>query len=119
MGLSTGGFPWRTLAGPGARVPAKVPAKLQRNGGSKWGREGKLVLPFRYSSTSISALPSRLLSYSIPPCTELDQAGPTRGQVVSEECDSFRQPFGRADLFPSISALRTEGSDSGVVLTHL
>ena len=31
---------------------------------------------------------------------------------------SFIQCFGRADLFPSVTALRTEGSDDRVVLEH-
>ena len=36
-------------------------------------------------STSISAMPSQLLSYSAPPCTELGLDGPMRGQLASGE----------------------------------
>ena len=37
-------------------------------------------------STSVSTTTSRLLGYCALPCTELGQAGPTRGQLASEEC---------------------------------
>ena len=34
----------------------------------------------------------------------------TRGQLASEECGGASLHFGRADLFPSVTALRTEES---------
>ena len=69
VGLSARGFPRRSLARPGVRVPAKESERGQ--GGavtSAWSATA-------VGSASISATPSRLLSYSAPPCTESGGAG--------------------------------------------
>ena len=55
VGLGTRGFPWRSLARPGARVPVK---------GSKRRQGGEVVSSASAAavgSTSVSAVPSRLL----------------------------------------------------------
>ena len=72
VGLGTRGFPRRSLARPGVRVPAK---------GSECGQGEKVTSAASASvvrSTSISAVPSRLLGYSGQPCTESGRAGPTK-----------------------------------------
>ena len=79
VGLCTTGFPQRFLAQPGSRVPEK---------GSECRQEGDVTSTASAAavgSTSISAMPSRLLSYSAPPCTELGLDGPMRGQLASGE----------------------------------
>lgn len=65
----------------------------------KGSSEGKQVKAGREShfptsavavaSTSISAIPSRLLHKSVPLCTESGWYGPTGGLLASEECDRF------------------------------
>ena len=80
VGLCTRGCPQRSLARPGARVLVK---------GSVCGQEGEgtsAASAAAVGSTSVSAMPSRLLGYSIPPCTESDRAGLTRDLLASEEC---------------------------------
>jgi hypothetical protein len=60
----------------------------------------------------------RSLCGAKPLCT---QAGP-RGQLSNEECgraSGKASGFRRGDLFPSVTALGTKGSDGRVVLTHL
>jgi hypothetical protein len=76
VGLSTRGFPWRSLAQPGARVLAK---------GSQC-RQGGDIASLAIGSISISALPSSLISNSVLPFTELGQAEQIRGQLASEDC---------------------------------
>ena len=52
------------------------------------GRGGKVpsTSAAAVGSTSISAVPSRLLGYSTLPGTESDQTGPPKDQLASEEC---------------------------------
>lgn len=76
VGLCARGFPQRSLARPDGRVPAK---------GSECGQGGEVasvVYASAVGSTTISAMPSGLLGYSMLPCTESSQAGPTRGGLV-------------------------------------
>ena len=65
MGLSTRDFAWKSLARPGARVPAK---------GSKCGQGGEVGSPLKLCQLAPPPSLQRLPSYSV---TELDQAGPT------------------------------------------
>ena len=52
--------------------------------------------------------------------TKSGQAGPTKGRLASEECSRASGGLsGRADLFPRVTALWTEGSDNRVVLAPL
>ena len=92
MALGTRGFPQRSLARPGARVPSA-------------GWEGNSLPYFHYDvgSTSVSV-----------------SAQSRRGWLAREECGrASGGASGRADLFPSITGLRTKGLDDEVVLTHL
>ena len=78
VGLCTRGFPWRSLARPGSRVQEK---------GSECGEGAEVTSTASAAavgSTSVSAVPSRLLSYSML-STESGHTGQTRDQLVSEE----------------------------------
>jgi hypothetical protein len=75
MGLCTRGFPWKSVAWPGGRVPVK---------GSECRQGWQVTSAAAVGSTSISAVPSRLLSYSTLPCTESDCTGLMRDQLSEE-----------------------------------
>jgi hypothetical protein len=97
----------------------------QREGSA--GREEKLLLPLLLlqlaSPMSLLCLPG----YSVTP----GQAGPSRGQLASEECcgtsGSISGERASSQVFQllgqkartSVSAFRTESSDNGVVLAQL
>ena len=106
--LSTGGFPRRSLARPGVKVLAKK---------SECGKRGEVasLLPLLWSPPpQFLPCPNFVL-----PCTEWGLAGQTRRELANEECcRAFRRRFRRADLFPSVRALRTKGSDYRIVLAH-
>ena len=70
MGLCIRGFPWKSLARPGARVPAK---------GRECSQGGEVT-----SETSAATVGPT--SFSAVQSGESDQAGPMRGQLASEEC---------------------------------
>jgi len=92
VGLSTRSFPRRPLSKQGGKATAREVSG---------GRE----------TDEASAMPSGLLSNSEP--------GSVKSLQSSEECSRTQaQLFGR-DLFPSVTALGTKGSDKGIVLTFL
>jgi hypothetical protein len=95
VGLSTRSFPQRPLSRPGGKATAREVSG---------GRE----------TDEASAMPSGSLSNSEP--------GSVKSLQSSEECSRTRtwaRLFGREDLFPSVTALRTKGSDKGIVLEFL
>jgi hypothetical protein len=115
VGLGTWGFPWRSLARPGARVRAK---------GSECRHGDK-----------VSAMPSRSLGNSELLCIELGRAGLMRSQISSEECGGTSggssgekissqelllleqktqtMSSSRTPLIPWIGFINSFGSDSG------
>jgi hypothetical protein len=75
VGLYTRGFPRKSLARPGTRVPVK---------GSECGQGGEVssLLPLWWSPPLLSLqCPNSML-----PCTELGWVWPKRSQVAREEC---------------------------------
>jgi hypothetical protein len=118
--LGTRGFPRRSLARPGVRIPAK-----RRECGQ--GGEVASLLCQLAPPPSLPCCNSRLLF------TESGRAGPRRSQLASEEClrasgsgggmwggvVGWGWVFGTANLSPSVRALRSPlfpGSDLYTVL---
>jgi hypothetical protein len=94
--------------------------EFQRREASE-GSEGKLFLLLLLLQL---APPPCLPGYFVLSCTESGRPGDKRqtsqrGVWQRGVWQSFKECFGRADLFPYVTALKTEGSDDRVVLTHL
>lgn len=79
------------------------------------GRSCHITSAAAVSSIFFSAMPSRLLSYSTPFCIESSRVrlGWPKNAV------ELHVALQESRLLPSVTALRTEGLDNGVILEHL
>ena len=109
VGLGTRSSPRKSQAGPGERVPVK---------GNKYWLGGEVTSAAVVGSTSFYAMPSGYLVTLCSPA--LRQVGMDHQRtVLSEEYNWASGGISGDQTSPQMLQIWTDGSDEGVVLTHL